>query len=143
MTEIFNKKELRERRQMLRRNMTQAETTLWANLRRKQVDGHRFRSQYSVGAYILDFYCPKVRLDIEVDGGSHERALSREYDLDRDQQLKQLSITVLRFTNSEVMTKLAGVVERIRELAATLMESKATTFPLLKGKMQKGLKNRA
>ena len=127
---------MKERRQMLRRNMTEAERVLWSKLRGKQIDALRFRRQYSVGAFVLDFYCPKIRLDIEVDGESHDRPTVREYDRAREEQIKSLGITILRFTNEEVKSKLDSVVQRIKETAALLK----TTFPLTKGEIQRGSK---
>lgn len=129
MTEIFNRRAMKERRQMLRRNMSEAERILWSKLRRKQVNELRFRRQYSVSAFVLDFYCPEIRLDVEVDGDSHNRIAAREYDHDRDEQLKSLEITLLRFTNEEVNNRLEYVVHRIKETAASLK----ATFPLAKG----------
>lgn len=73
MTQIFNRMAMKERRQMLRRNMSEAEKILWSRIRRKQIEGCRFRRQYSADAYVFDFYCPEIRLDVEVDGESHNR----------------------------------------------------------------------
>lgn len=140
MTEIFNKKELRERRQVLRRNMTQPEIVLWMKLKRKQIDGHRFRRQYSVASYVMDFYCPDLRLAIEIDGASHDRPNAKEYDQEREEQINQLGITIIRFTNSQIETKLEEVMQYIRETSASLRGSKAITYPLVKGKTQKGSK---
>jgi very-short-patch-repair endonuclease len=120
MTEIFNKRELKERRQMLRRNMTEAEKILWSELRKKQLDGLRFRRQYSVDASILDFYCPEVRLDVEVDGNSHDRPEAQKRDHARDEMLRGLGITVLRITNDQVKNNLKDVLQRIKDVAGSL-----------------------
>lgn len=136
MTEIFNRKVMKERRQMLRRNMSEAERILWSKLRRKQVDGFRFRRQYSAGAYVFDFYCPEIRFDVEVDGEGHDRHDAMEYDRERDEQLKNLGITILRFTNEQVKSKIDYVVQCIRETSISLR----TTFPLTKGEIQRGSK---
>ena len=142
MTEIFNTKAMKERRQILRRNMTETERILWSKLRRKQIDALRFRRQYSVDTFVLDFYCPEIRLDVEVDGESHDRPAAREYDQDREEQLKSLGIAVLRFTNEEVKSKLDQVVQRIKETAASLKTAREKmqppVVPLCKGDVLKG-----
>jgi very-short-patch-repair endonuclease len=140
MTEIFNKKEMKERRQLLRRNMPKSETILWSKIRMKQIGGCRFRRQYSVGAYVLDFYCPDLRLAIEIDGESHDKPTAKEYDQEREEQIKQLGITIIRFTNSQIETKLEDVVQYIRDISASLRANQAIIFPLVKGKTQKGSK---
>lgn len=127
MTEIFNRRVMKARRQLLRRNMSEVERILWTKLRRKQIDSLRFRRQYSVGAFVFDFYCPQIRFDVEVDGESHNRPAAKEYDRERDEQLKSIGITVLRVTNEDVKSKLEYVLQHIREAAASLK----TTFPLI------------
>lgn len=138
MTEVFNRTAMKERRQILRKNMTEQEIDLWLRIRRKQVDGHRFRRQFSVGSYVLDFYCPELRLAIEVDGESHSKPTAREYDREREEQLQQLGLTVLRFKNSEVENNISEVIGKIQEVLKSLQTNQATTFPLTKGKTQKG-----
>ncbi len=68
---ILNNPKLKERRRELRRNHTRAERVLWRQSRNKQFHGVKFFRQYSVGAYIIDFYSPSLKLGIEVDGGQH------------------------------------------------------------------------
>jgi len=96
----------------LRRNPTDAEARLWARLRRKQIDGHRFRRQVPLGPYVADFVCLDARLIIEVDGGQHdERA---ELDAWRTAWLEANRFRVLRFWNNDVLQNIDGVVETIR-----------------------------
>ena len=80
MTEYFNREEQKELRRRGRRNMPPAEVLLWSRLRNRQVQGRKFRRQYSVGPYALGFYCPEARLAIEVDGDSHFSAEGRKHD---------------------------------------------------------------
>ena len=70
----FNWPSAKTRRRSLRKSSTDAERKLWSKLRNKQLAGLKFFRQYSVGPYILDFYCPTLRLDIEADGGQHDIA---------------------------------------------------------------------
>jgi len=91
--------------------MTNAEKILWNHLRRGQLNGLYFRRQHPYGMYILDFYCDKFKLAIEVDGEIHLNRIA--YDDERTQYLESTGITVLRFTNNEVMTGLDNVLNRI------------------------------
>ena len=94
-----------------RRNMTEPEKRLWYQLRAKRFEGVKFRRQHIVERYIADFYSRKAALVIEVDGDSH--AFSQEYDRVREIYMSDLGLRILRFTNSEVMTNLDGVLTAI------------------------------
>ena len=112
---IRNDPELKKRRRELRRNHTDAEKLLWSRLRNKQFFGVKFFRQYSVGPYILDFYCPKTGLAIELDGGQHAEKENQDFDLVRTEYLKGQGIAVLRFWNNDVMQNREGVLGRIAE----------------------------
>ena len=98
------------RARLLRRNMTDAERTLWRSLRRGQL-GHKFRRQRPVGRYIVDFACLYPRLIVEVDGGQHQWRTTQ--DLERTRQLESAGYTVLRFWNNEVLEETDSVLEHI------------------------------
>jgi len=115
MTQIFNKASHKHLRRELRNNMTSAEGRLWLFLQKKQLNGCRFRRQYGVDSYILDFYCPDLKIAIEVDGDSHFEESAREKDFEREQFLQSLGILTLRFTNQEVFDDLEGILEKIQE----------------------------
>ncbi|MGU5663435.1 endonuclease domain-containing protein [Aeromonas sanarellii] len=110
---IFNREATLDKRHEQRGNPTEPERRLWQVLRAGQL-GVKFRRQQGIGPYIADFYCPERLLVIEVDGDSHfdERGLS--HDKQRDAYMAALSLTVLRFSNREVMQNLPGVVVSIR-----------------------------
>ncbi len=110
----YNSK-LREFSQELRRNMTQAERLLWSRLRKRQPKGLQVYRQRIIGEYIVDFYCPKSRLVIEVDGGQHFTDGGREGDQIRDKYLNSLGLRVLRFSDREVFENLEGVMGRVFE----------------------------
>ncbi|MDH3976706.1 MAG: endonuclease domain-containing protein [Deltaproteobacteria bacterium] len=112
---IHNRSILKQRRKDLRNGATSAEKKLWACLQRSALEGHKFRRQHSVGAYILDFYCPAERLAIELDGDSHFTDEAIEYDNERTGYLNGLNIRVLRFMNSDIYDNLDSVCERILE----------------------------
>ena len=106
-------REMQQRARELRKEMTFAEKRLWQYLRNGQLDGALFRKQHAVDTYIVDFFCAKSKLVIEVDGDSHAEQM--EYDAARTQWLcEQHQCRVLRFTNHDVLTNIEAVVEMIR-----------------------------
>lgn len=112
---IFNRTEYKERRQDLRNNATIAEQQLWQVLRNNQL-GVKFRRQHGIGYYIADFYCPTLKLVLEVDGDSHFTVAAQQNDQIRDQYFQSLDIVVLRFTNQDVMQNLSGVHWQIQQV---------------------------
>jgi len=97
----------------LRRNMTDAERLLWLKIRRKQLNEYQFYRQKVIGNYIVDFYCPKAGLIIELDGGQHYSSKGEVNDRKRDAYMKRLGLRVLRFSDKEVLKNLKGVLEAI------------------------------
>jgi len=118
-------------RKRLRGDMTTAEIVLWKFISNKQLDGLRFRRQYGVDRYILDFYCPSLRLAIEVDGSIHDENEIRLKDEERDQVLLAIGIYTLRFKNQQIFDALPSVLKKIRETS--------TFLPLAKGEIKRGL----
>ncbi len=100
----------------LRRNATEEEKTLWHHLRNRQLGGHKFRRQSSVGWYVADFLCAEKRLIVELDGGQH----SEEGDQQRTADLERLGYRVIRFWNTEVVDNLDAVLQRILAEAEAL-----------------------
>jgi very-short-patch-repair endonuclease len=119
MTEIFNRKEMEERRRSLRSQATLTEVCLWECIRKKKILGVRFRRQYSIGKYIVDFYSPQLKLAIEIDGKSHDTQSKQEYDAIREKEIKELGINILRFRNHEVLDELDNVVKKIESAIKT------------------------
>jgi very-short-patch-repair endonuclease len=115
MTEYFNRTAQRTTRQELRNNMPPAEVLLWSRLRGRQVLNCRFRRQYGVGPYVLDFYTTEVKLGVELDGESHFTAGASAYDKERQEYIESFGIKVLRFLNPGVYDNLDGVLEAIAE----------------------------
>lgn len=96
----------------LRNNMTEAEWKLWGYLRRRQL-GPRFRRQFPIGTYIVDFIALKVGLVIEVDGGQHYRPGNIRKDNIRTHYLEGYGLTVIRVNNNDVRSNIEGVIEYI------------------------------
>jgi very-short-patch-repair endonuclease len=97
----------------LRHNQTEAEKALWAHLRNKQFYELKFFRQYSIGPYILDFYCPNMKLAIDLDGGQHNQCENQEYDAARSEYLKAHGIEVMRFWNHEVLHDMKSVLSAL------------------------------
>lgn len=97
----------------LRSNMTDAENSLWFRLRRKQVLDTQFYRQKPIGNYIVDFYAPRAKLVIEVDGSQHLNAEHLQRDEERDDYLARQGLLVVRFNNLQVLKELDGVMESI------------------------------
>ena len=110
----------------LRKNQTDAESALWAELRSRQLSGHRFKRQHPIGPYIVDFVCLESNLVVELDGGQHQ--ISIEYDAERSKYLNQHGFSVLRFWNNQVLTEIEGVKEAIL-LALTRYTEKPNPHP--------------
>ena len=99
----------------LRSNMTDAEQFIWSKIKRKQINDAQFYRQKNIGHYIVDFYCPRGKLVIEIDGGQHYDKEGFEKDQIRDRNLQELGLTILRFSDLDVLKNIDGVLERIHE----------------------------
>jgi very-short-patch-repair endonuclease len=108
-------KSLKDYSKELRKNMTDAEKLLWTKIRNKQLKGYQFYRQKIIGNFIVDFYCPKANLIIEIDGGQHYSDEGKQKDAARDDFLKSSGLRVFRFSDREVFENLSGVMERIWE----------------------------
>ncbi len=109
MARVYKRTSEKPRRQLLLRETPKAEEVLWSKLRRRQMLGYKFRRQYSVAAYGVDFYCPTARLAIEIDGDSHFQKGSAARDDTRQTAIESFGIHFLRFRNVEVFEHLDGV----------------------------------
>jgi very-short-patch-repair endonuclease len=110
---LFNHPDSTDLRKKLRKDMPTAEAILWSELMGKQLNGLKFRRQYGVGPYILDFYCPKLRFAIEVDGDSHFDEKAEKYDKRRQEYIENKGIKFFRCTNTDVYENMDGVIEDI------------------------------
>ncbi|SUB23133.1 endonuclease domain-containing protein [Avibacterium avium] len=106
-------KNLKELSQKLRSNQTDAESKLWQRINRDQLLGFRFNRQKPLLNYIVDFYCAKAKLIIELDGSHHYEPEYQEKDRQRDDELRSLGFTVMRFSNDEIYYEIEAVVEQI------------------------------
>jgi len=112
---LINIPPLKARRRELRNNPTAAEAILWKHLQRRQLLGKKFRRQYSIGRYIVDFFCVECDLAVELDGAPHFRELGAEYEGERTAFLQGVGIELIRFENKIVYENIEAVLETIRE----------------------------
>lgn len=115
MTFLLNDPSLKVRRKDLRCNQTDAEKAFWSQVRNRRFHGLKFFRQYSVGPYILDFYCPAVKLAVELDGAHHNLPDSIEYDAARTEFLDLHGIDVVRFWNNEVLLQMESVLSELEK----------------------------
>jgi very-short-patch-repair endonuclease len=104
---------LKQHSQALRKKMTEAESHLWKRLRGKQISGLQFYRQKVIGNYIVDFFCAKANLVIELDGGHHYSDEGILRDIERDRYLQAQGLQVLRFTDRDVFINTEGVLKQI------------------------------
>ena len=114
----------------LRGNMTDAEARLWHALRRDQLNGLHFRRQHPVGPFTLDFYCPSLRLAVEVDGGQHAEQVKQADDR-RTRWLGEKGVVVVRYWNNDVLSNLEGVLSDLLAKVESLAQAAATPSPTL------------
>ena len=107
-------------RKQLRNIPTHYEYVLWKYLKNRQMNGYKFRRQYSFGFFVVDFYCPELSLAIEVDGANHfYDKKSIEYDTNRQKFIEKFEVRFLRFGNDEIRDNITGVLETILEATRT------------------------
>ena len=109
----FNIKELKETRKALRSNGTPAEAVMWTQIRGRKINGRKWRRQFSVGPFIIDFYCPELKLGIELDGAPHYAPGGYEADELRTGYLREHGIRIIRFENKEIWASLESVIETL------------------------------
>lgn len=132
MMYIYNNQKLKSKRQSLRNTMSKPEQILWYYLKGRNLKDYKFRRQYSVGNYILDFYCPKIRLGIEIDGDSHFATPDGAiHDQEREKFLVKHNIRTIRFTNIDVVRNIDNVIEQISQYLPPL------TPPMLGGETER------
>jgi very-short-patch-repair endonuclease len=105
--------EIFKRAEILRTNPTKEEALLWKRINENQL-GYRFKAQHPVANYIVDFYCHKFKLVIEVDGGIHFESDIREKDKGRTEELEIYGLKVIRFTNEDILNRIEWVVDEIK-----------------------------
>jgi very-short-patch-repair endonuclease len=122
-----------EKCRKLRREETEAEKKLWTVLRDRQLAGVKFRRQFSIDRYILDFYCPEHRVGIEADGGQHYGIRARQRDELRTKELAKVGVQIIRFNDHEILTNIEGVCEIIQRAIEMKRSNPPHLYPLPSG----------
>jgi very-short-patch-repair endonuclease len=99
----------------LRMPLTPAEKVLWQELRNRKLSGYKFRRQHPVREFIVDFFCPEKELVIEIDGKIHQLPDVKEKDENRTAELESLGLTVIRFSNEDVLIDIDKVLNKIKQ----------------------------
>jgi len=113
---LFNRKDLKSFRSSFRNRSTSAEAALWNILKSRKLDGRKFRRQYSIDKYIVDFCCPSEKLVIELDGAPHGEYSKISKDETRDKYIESLGFTVIRFENRFVFQEPEFLINEIRKV---------------------------
>jgi very-short-patch-repair endonuclease len=112
-TMLQYEKRLKKYSRRLRKDMTEAERLLWSKIRGRQLKGFQVYRQKPIGHFVVDFYCPKAKLVIELDGGQHYEESHQTKDESRDRYMRRLGLNTLRFSDKDVFGDLTGVLEEI------------------------------
>lgn len=120
MTEIFNRGYHKSLRKWLRNNATLAERVFWNHIKGKQLAGFKFKRQCGIGNYVVDFYCPKIRLIVELDGGIHNDPQVKERDLMREEYLFSLGLHIKRYANEDVLYNIGEVLDDMEGICEEL-----------------------
>ena len=121
MSRIYNRKDQNEKRKVLRNSMPQTELILWNRLKGRQIKNKKFRRQFGVGRYVIDFYCPEIKLAIELDGDTHNSTDEIKYDKTRQSEIENLGIIFLRIKNEEVFKNIEEVILKIERRITELI----------------------
>jgi very-short-patch-repair endonuclease len=146
---LHNLKFNKEVRRYLRKNLTRAEVILWQRLKRKQL-GFKFRRQHGIGPYVVDFYCAKLNLIIELDGTVHGIREIKLKDKIRQEFLENNGFVVKRYNNSMVFQNISSVIldiyntcMRLTSLSPSLGRRAFRVYlespPKIRGRLQRGL----
>jgi very-short-patch-repair endonuclease len=108
-----NEKYMEEKRKQLRNHSTPAEIALWNLIKNRQLKGRKFRRQFSIDGYVLDFYCPEEKLAIELDGAGHFTLEGQRRDARRDAYMAEQRIRTIRIENEKVFKNTHQVLDDI------------------------------
>src|SRR5699024_12841120 len=113
---MLNPEHRKNFRRHLRNNMTETEIRLWSRLKGKQILGYKVTRQYGIGNYVVDFYCPRLKLEIEVDGESHYTRKGKEHDKKRDSFIRDEGIEIIRIPAPRIDDNLDGIFRHLRKI---------------------------
>jgi len=118
---------IRERARMLRKKTTLSEKLFWSIVSKRQILDLHFRQQHPIHTYIVDFYCHRIKLAIEIDGSIHLNPDNKAYDDEREKVLSEFGITLVRFTNDQVQFEPHEVKKKLVCVCKNLLEAAPPT----------------
>lgn len=130
MTKIFNRYDGKYRRQELRNNLTKGEVILWLHISRKQLGGFKFRRQHGIGKFSVDFYCPEIKLAVEVDGITHQFEGVFERDAWRQKLIEHEGIVFKRYTSEDIFNHLGQTLTDLLQTCEVLRERRRRQRPI-------------
>jgi very-short-patch-repair endonuclease len=126
---VYYNPNMKELSRKLRNNSTLSEVLLWQQIKGRKIKGYQFTRQKSIGIYIVDFYCSKLRLGVEIDGISHDG--KAEEDQIRQNCIEKMGIRFLRFYDTDVKRNMAGVIQKIADWIEKKTNQETTPLPPL------------
>ena len=112
---IHNQPIQKRKRQYLRNNATKAERMLWEELKNNRI-GFKFRRQHGIKGYIVDFYCPKLKLIVELDGMVHDFRKQRERDYLKEKELEKLNFKIIRYNNFDIIENIDEIMTNLKNI---------------------------
>jgi very-short-patch-repair endonuclease len=106
----------------LRKTQTEAERVVWSRLNKNQIHGLQFRRQHPINIFVADFYCPKVKLVIEIDGSIHNISEYHDHDIARSEILNDFGITIIRFSNEQILNNIDITIMEIEGEVKKLLD---------------------
>lgn len=129
MTIHYNRESEKVNRKKLRKNSTEAEKVLWEYLKNRRFLGLKFKRQYSIDHFVIDFFCPKLKFAIELDGGIHLNKDVKNHDENRDAFLKDFGIEIIRLRNQIVLKDIEKTLKIIESTIITLTQTSPKSSP--------------
>ena len=123
MPKHFNRPAVKAKRRQLRRDQTPAEELVWRFLRNRRTKNFKFRRQYSIDKFVIDFYSPELKLAVEIDGDIHDLPLQKEYDVARQSYLESFGTKFIRIRNEELFANTDKAFGEIEEMIKVLEHS--------------------
>jgi len=119
MTKIFNRNKSKDSRKDLRNNLTKGEIIIWQHLKGSQLGGFKFRRQHSISDFVVDFYCPEIRLAVEIDGLTHAEEEIFAKDQWRQKIIEKENVIFKRYTSNDIFDNLG---QTLNDLYQTCLE---------------------
>lgn len=123
MPKHFNRPTEKSKRRQLRRDQTPAEELVWRFLRNRRTKNFKFRRQYSIDKFVIDFYSPELKLAVEIDGDIHDLPTQKERDIARQSYLENFGVKFIRIRNEELFANTDKAFGRIEEMIKVLEQS--------------------